>query len=138
VVIASESFDSRRMSSARPTICRQIVDRINADHLGRARRFVWATSQSHSQATFIRAHMSTKLEKPRFFPSLANYPAPSSGAATATTPGRITMRRSSLRRYIPSLYAGVGAQLVGNQEFRHEALLFEQLAHEPHPRRSES
>jgi hypothetical protein len=65
---------------------RQIVDRINADHLGRARRFVWATSQSHSQATFIRAHMSTKLEKPPFFPSLANYPAPSSGAATAATP----------------------------------------------------
>jgi hypothetical protein len=43
---------------------------------------VWATSQSHSQATFIRAHMSTKLEKPPFFPSLANYPAPSSGAAS--------------------------------------------------------
>jgi len=60
---------------------RQIVDRINADHLGRARRFVWANSQSYSLAAFIRGHMSTKMEKPPFFPSLANYPAPSPGGA---------------------------------------------------------
>ena len=78
--------DTKYLNDFRRLKDRQIVDRINADHLGRARRFVWATSQSHSQATFIRAHMSTKLEKPPFFPSLANYPAPSSGAATAATP----------------------------------------------------
>jgi hypothetical protein len=60
---------------------RQIADRVNADHLGRARRFVWASSQSHSLATFIRAHMSAKMEKPPFFPSLANYPAPGPSGA---------------------------------------------------------
>ena len=54
---------------------REIVDQINKDHLGRARRFVWATSQSHSQNVFIRSHMSTKMEKPPFFPSLAHYSA---------------------------------------------------------------
>jgi hypothetical protein len=52
---------------------RQIVDQINTDHIGRARRFVWAQSQSHSQDEFIRRYMSTKMEKPPFFPSLANY-----------------------------------------------------------------
>src|ERR1700741_2061061 len=30
--------------------------------------------------------------------------------------------------------AGVGAQLVGDQQFRHEALLLEQLTHEPQGR----
>jgi hypothetical protein len=54
---------------------REIVDHINKDHISRARRFVWATSQSHSQNVFIRSHMSTKMEKPPFFPSLAHYPA---------------------------------------------------------------
>src|SRR5580692_1620913 len=29
---------------------------------------------------------------------------------------------------------GVGAQLIGDQQFRHEALLFEQLAHQPQRR----
>ncbi|HUZ75939.1 MAG TPA: DUF4238 domain-containing protein [Stellaceae bacterium] len=52
---------------------RQIVDQINADHIARARHFVWAQGQSHSQGEFIRRHMSTKMEKPPFFPSLANY-----------------------------------------------------------------
>jgi hypothetical protein len=55
---------------------RQIVDQINADHIGRARRFVWAQRQSHSQDEFIRRYMSTKMEKPPFFPSLAKW-APS-------------------------------------------------------------
>jgi hypothetical protein len=51
------------------------VNKINADHLGRARRFVWAQSQSHWQNEFVRRHMSRNLEKPPFFPTLANYPA---------------------------------------------------------------
>ena len=60
---------------------RKIVDQINLDHICRARRFVWATSQSHWQNSFIRSYMSTKMEKPPFFPSLANYPSPGSESA---------------------------------------------------------
>jgi hypothetical protein len=73
--------DTKCLNDFRRLKHRQIVDRINADHIGRARCSVWANSQSHSHAMFIRAHMSTGLEKPPFFPSLANYPAPSSAVA---------------------------------------------------------
>jgi hypothetical protein len=52
---------------------RLIVDTINADHIARARRFVWADAKSHAQSEFVRCYMSTKMEKPPFFPSLANY-----------------------------------------------------------------
>jgi hypothetical protein len=54
---------------------RDIVDTINADHIRRARRFVWATSKSHSQTAFIRQHMSTGMERLPFFPGLGRYTA---------------------------------------------------------------
>lgn len=60
---------------------RQIVDQINRDHIRRARRFVWATSQSQSQTKFIRQHMSKAMETPPFFPTLANYAVCVPGAA---------------------------------------------------------
>ena len=60
---------------------REIVDQINQDHIRRARRFVWATSQSGSQTEFIRQHMSKAMETPPFFPTLANYRVRVSGAA---------------------------------------------------------
>jgi hypothetical protein len=75
--------DTKYLNDFRRLKPRQMADRINADHLSRARRFVWSNSQSHSLATFIRANMSTKLEKPPFFPSLANYPAPISSATSS-------------------------------------------------------
>jgi hypothetical protein len=43
---------------------REIVRLVNLDVVARARRFVWAADRS--QATFIRKHMSTKLEPTPF------------------------------------------------------------------------
>ncbi len=55
--------------------CREIVDQINGDHIARARRFVWARDKSRPQSEFVRRHMSTRMEKAPFFPSLTNYPS---------------------------------------------------------------
>lgn len=70
--------DRNYLNGFRRKAYRRIVDHINSDHISRARRFVWAQGQSHSQREFIRRYMSTKMESAPFFPSLANYPSATS------------------------------------------------------------
>jgi hypothetical protein len=63
--------DPRILVSLRSKKPREIVGHVNTHLVTRARRFVWATTQS--QTPFIKKHMSTQLEPTPFFPNVGNH-----------------------------------------------------------------